>query len=150
LPTAIDGIEASIPRQPKKREIGFDLGHDAGEETMRSPRRSPPGARRFGSMSPDLWRPPGMTADPMNADDQASAALKARLADVAGIASSLLKDLAKAVRARGRAYAGPAGQSVDEAQRFLVERVKARPVTAMFAGLGAGLLLGLLLSSRGK
>jgi ElaB/YqjD/DUF883 family membrane-anchored ribosome-binding protein len=91
-----------------------------------------------------------MTADPVNADDEASAALKARLTEVAGIASGLLKDLAKAVRARSRSYATPAGQTVEEAQRFLVERVKARPVTAMFAGLGAGLLIGLLLSSRGK
>jgi len=91
-----------------------------------------------------------MTADPLNADDQASAALKARLGELAGIAAGVLKDVAKAVRARGQSYARPSGQIVDEAQRYLVERVKARPVTAMVAGVGAGVLLGLLFSSRGK
>jgi ElaB/YqjD/DUF883 family membrane-anchored ribosome-binding protein len=48
--------------------------------------------------------------------------------------------------------AGPlrenAGQQIDEAQKYVLERVKERPVTATLAGLGVGLLLGLLLSNR--
>ena len=41
-------------------------------------------------------------------------------------------------------------RTVDDAQRYVVERVKERPVTAALAGLGLGFLLGVLLSSRGK
>ncbi len=35
-------------------------------------------------------------------------------------------------------------------QRYVVERVKERPVTATLAGLGVGLLLGLLLANRSQ
>ena len=44
----------------------------------------------------------------------------------------------------------PAKAMADEVQSYLVERVKERPVTAAFAGVGVGLLIGLLLASRGK
>jgi ElaB/YqjD/DUF883 family membrane-anchored ribosome-binding protein len=40
--------------------------------------------------------------------------------------------------------------AVDEAQRYVVERVKERPVTATLAGIGVGLLLGLLLANRSQ
>jgi len=43
-----------------------------------------------------------------------------------------------------------AGQQVDEAQRYLTERVKERPMTAVLAGVGIGLVLGLLLSNRSQ
>ena len=51
------------------------------------------------------------------------------------------------VRTQGRAYADSAGQRVDEAQRYVVERVRERPVAATMAGLGVGVLLGILLAS---
>lgn len=51
-----------------------------------------------------------------------------------------------------RLQAGPlrenASQQIDEAQKYVLERVKERPVTAALAGMGVGLLLGLLLSSN--
>jgi ElaB/YqjD/DUF883 family membrane-anchored ribosome-binding protein len=89
--------------------------------------------------------------------DQAQRALKdslavaeRRLLDAAKTAEKVIKDSVEAIRAQTQAYAGPAGQTVDEAQRYVVERVKERPVTATLAGLGIGFLLGLLLSSRAR
>ena len=54
------------------------------------------------------------------------------------------------VRAQSRTYADNAGQHIDEAQRYVVERVKERPLIAAGAALGAGLLIGLLLASGRK
>ena len=92
-----------------------------------------------------------------DAIDQAQRALRdslataeRRLAEAAKSAERVIRDSIDAVRAQTRAYAGPASQSVDEAQRYVIERVKERPVTATLAGLGVGFLLGLLLASRGK
>ncbi len=59
-----------------------------------------------------------------------------------------LADGFETVRAQSRTYTDTAGQSFDDAQKYVVERVKEKPVTATLAGLGVGLLLGLLLSSR--
>jgi ElaB/YqjD/DUF883 family membrane-anchored ribosome-binding protein len=70
------------------------------------------------------------------------------LADAARTADKAIKDAVEALRAQ--AYSGPAGQTVEDAQRYVIERVKERPVTAAMAGLGVGFLLGVLLSSRGK
>lgn len=53
------------------------------------------------------------------------------------------------IRAQSRAYADTASAQFDDAQRYVVERVKERPVTATLAGVGVGLLIGLLLASRG-
>jgi ElaB/YqjD/DUF883 family membrane-anchored ribosome-binding protein len=78
------------------------------------------------------------------------AAAERRLTEAARSAERVIRDSIEAIKAQTRAYAGPAGQSMDEAQRYVVERVKERPVTATLAGLGVGFLLGLLLSSRGR
>lgn len=51
------------------------------------------------------------------------------------------------VRAQSRTYADNAGQHMDEAQRYVVERVKEKPLVAAGAALGVGLLIGLLLAS---
>jgi ElaB/YqjD/DUF883 family membrane-anchored ribosome-binding protein len=47
-------------------------------------------------------------------------------------------------------YAKTANEQLDEAQRYVLDRVKERPLTATLAGLGVGVLLGLLLSTRSK
>jgi ElaB/YqjD/DUF883 family membrane-anchored ribosome-binding protein len=92
-----------------------------------------------------------MSADPVNPTGQeALASAERRLAEAARLAERLLERGLAALRHRARPLAGPAVRTAEDAQRFLVERVKARPVTALFAGLGAGILLGLLLSGRGK
>jgi ElaB/YqjD/DUF883 family membrane-anchored ribosome-binding protein len=73
-----------------------------------------------------------------------------RLSELAKTAERVVKDGIETIKAQTQAYSGPASQTVDEAQRYVVERVKERPVTATLAGLGVGFLLGLMLSSRGR
>jgi ElaB/YqjD/DUF883 family membrane-anchored ribosome-binding protein len=51
------------------------------------------------------------------------------------------------LRAQSRVYADTAGQQIDEAQRYVTERVKERPLAATGAALGVGVLIGLLLSA---
>ncbi len=107
-------------------------------------------------MTAEPSRPAGEDAAARDEDaaEHAAAAIRAGLA-------AIELGLAEAARFAGRlAAAGretfqartdtSAARALDEAQRFVVERVKARPVTALMAGLGAGVLVGLLLSSRGK
>jgi ElaB/YqjD/DUF883 family membrane-anchored ribosome-binding protein len=78
------------------------------------------------------------------------AAAEKRISETAKVAERMLRDTFEAMRTRARDYTGPASDSIDEAQRFVVDRVKARPVTAAVAGVGVGLLLGLILASREK
>ena len=52
------------------------------------------------------------------------------------------------LRSQAGPYRDQASQQFDEAQQYVIERVKERPVTATLAGIGVGLLLGLLLASR--
>lgn len=51
------------------------------------------------------------------------------------------------LRAQSRAYADTAGQSIDEAGRYVSERVKERPLAATGAAVGVGVLIGLLLAA---
>ena len=65
-------------------------------------------------------------------------------------AEQLLVNSIQAIRAQARACSDDPGRTVHEAQRFVVDRVRERPVTAALAGIGVGFFLGLLLSGRGK
>jgi ElaB/YqjD/DUF883 family membrane-anchored ribosome-binding protein len=49
------------------------------------------------------------------------------------------------IRAQSRAYTDTAGERLDEAQRYVVEREK--PLMAAGTALGVGVLIGLLLAS---
>ena len=48
---------------------------------------------------------------------------------------------------QSRVYADNAGQQLDEAQRYVTDRVKERPLAATGAAIGVGVLIGLLLSN---
>lgn len=50
------------------------------------------------------------------------------------------------IRAQTRAYADTASQQFDEAQRYMSERVRERPLTSAATALGVGVVIGLLLS----
>jgi ElaB/YqjD/DUF883 family membrane-anchored ribosome-binding protein len=50
------------------------------------------------------------------------------------------------LRSQSRVYADSAGESLDVAQKYLTDRVQERPLTATFAALGVGVLIGLLLA----
>jgi ElaB/YqjD/DUF883 family membrane-anchored ribosome-binding protein len=58
----------------------------------------------------------------------------------------VLREGVEALKSQTAPYRENAGQQLDEAQKYVMERVKERPVTATLAGLGVGLLLGLLLA----
>jgi ElaB/YqjD/DUF883 family membrane-anchored ribosome-binding protein len=51
------------------------------------------------------------------------------------------------LRAQSRAYADTAGESIDQAQQYVTERVRERPLAATGAALGIGVLIGLLLAA---
>ncbi|HEX2558886.1 glycine zipper domain-containing protein [Phenylobacterium sp.] len=57
-----------------------------------------------------------------------------------------VQDSLETLRAQSRAYADTAGQQLDEAQRYVVERVKERPLASTSVAVGVGLILGLLLA----
>jgi ElaB/YqjD/DUF883 family membrane-anchored ribosome-binding protein len=92
-------------------------------------------------------------------------------ADVAGTKASAektMKDAEKTLRAlvdrvekgvqdaleiaasRGKVYAEGAGEQFETAQKYVTERVQEKPLTATLAALGAGVLIGLLLSGRNR
>jgi ElaB/YqjD/DUF883 family membrane-anchored ribosome-binding protein len=51
------------------------------------------------------------------------------------------------LRAQSRAYSDTAGQQLDDAQQYLTERVRERPLAATGAALAVGVLIGLLLGA---
>lgn len=63
------------------------------------------------------------------------------LNDLKTRAAPVVDDLA----ARAQPYTDQAGQRLASAERVIAEKVKQNPITAMFAFLGVGVLLGLIL-----
>jgi ElaB/YqjD/DUF883 family membrane-anchored ribosome-binding protein len=79
--------------------------------------------------------------------DKAILEAEKRLTALADRAEKTVQEGLEALRAQTRVYADTAGESIDEAQRYLTERVLERPLAATFAALGVGVLIGLLLGS---
>jgi ElaB/YqjD/DUF883 family membrane-anchored ribosome-binding protein len=82
-----------------------------------------------------------------------------KLNEAVDIADKALRDAVKriekavregveTIRSQSEPYRENATQQFDDAQKYVVERIKERPVVATLAGLGVGLLLGLLMASR--
>jgi len=80
----------------------------------------------------------------------AMASAERRITEAAKVAEKALKEGAETLRAQAKAYAETAQPQLEEAQRYVTEKVRERPVTTTLASLGVGLLIGLLLSSRNK
>jgi ElaB/YqjD/DUF883 family membrane-anchored ribosome-binding protein len=87
--------------------------------------------------------------------DKAKASLKDaaeqardRLTEAAHRTETAVRDGMETLKAQSHAYADNASQQLELAQRYVVEKVKERPVTAALTGLGVGVLIGLLLSGR--
>jgi len=60
----------------------------------------------------------------------------------------VMREGVERLKTESQPYRENATQQFDDAQKYVLERVKERPVTATLAGLGVGLLLGLLLANR--
>ncbi len=83
--------------------------------------------------------------------NEALANAEKTITEAAKKAEKALREGVETLRAHTKTYTDTAGQQAEEAQRYVLERVKERPVTATLTGLGVGVLLGLLLSSnRGR
>ena len=70
------------------------------------------------------------------------------LNDASKRVEKVLREGVEALKVQTQSYRESAGPKLDEAQQYVIARVKERPVTATLAGLGVGLLLGLLLAGR--
>jgi ElaB/YqjD/DUF883 family membrane-anchored ribosome-binding protein len=91
--------------------------------------------------------------------DSAAETAQQRLNDAIDLADRNFREAAKRIeqvmrdgmeqfRNRAEPYRESASQQIDEAQKYVVERIKERPVVATLAGLGVGLLLGLLMAAN--
>lgn len=88
-----------------------------------------------------------------------AAALKAKAADKAARAEALVREKAGQASAKARELYGTAREyggeyydeaslRLDEAQRYVSERVRERPVQSTAIAVGVGVLIGLLLAGR--
>lgn len=80
--------------------------------------------------------------------NEALDAAERNLNDAAQRVERVLRDGVEQLKAQTQPYRENASQQIDDAQKYVLARVKERPVTATLAGLGVGLLLGLLLANR--
>ncbi|HEY9219478.1 MAG TPA: hypothetical protein VIO94_15635 [Phenylobacterium sp.] len=74
------------------------------------------------------------------------ATVERTFSDAARKFEQTVQDSLETLRAQSRAYADTAGQQLDEAQRYVTERVKERPLASTGVAVGLGLVLGLLLT----
>ena len=65
-------------------------------------------------------------------------------------AEKLLRHSLDALRTQAAPYTEAAMEHLEDGQRYMSDHVKQRPMTFTLAGLGVGLVLGLLLSGRSK
>lgn len=82
--------------------------------------------------------------------EEAIAHAERTITEAVKAAERVLREGLEKLREQGKPLTENAGQQLDDAQRYVTERVKERPVTSAVAGLGIGLILGLLLSNRSK
>jgi ElaB/YqjD/DUF883 family membrane-anchored ribosome-binding protein len=68
--------------------------------------------------------------------------------ELAQRAERLVQDSLEKLRVQSRAYAEDAERSLENAQKYVVERVHERPMSTTLAALGVGVVLGLLLGGR--
>jgi ElaB/YqjD/DUF883 family membrane-anchored ribosome-binding protein len=102
-----------------------------------------------------------MSANSVDPADEAKSAARAASEAAAKLTAEAQRSFAEAakkfegvvqegmeqLRAQSRAYADNAGVQIDEAQRYVVERVRERPLAATGAALGVGVIVGLLLAA---
>ncbi|HEX6860364.1 MAG TPA: hypothetical protein VF138_09250 [Caulobacteraceae bacterium] len=70
--------------------------------------------------------------------------------DTARRIERMVQDGIETLRSQSRVYVDTAGQQLGAAQTYVTERVKERPVAATMAGLGVGVLLGMLIAGGSR
>lgn len=68
--------------------------------------------------------------------------------DLSGKLEKALQEGLQALRTEVKPMAATAEEGLETAQKFVVEQVRAKPLTSAVAALGVGVLVGLLLSGR--
>ena len=81
------------------------------------------------------------------ADSRVAAEAQRAFAEAKGKIQQAVQDGLEQIRAQSRVCAEGAGQQIEQAQQYVTERVRERPLAAAGAAFGAGMLIGLLLSS---
>ncbi|OXE36412.1 MAG: hypothetical protein CGW95_07775 [Phenylobacterium zucineum] len=69
-----------------------------------------------------------------------------RFAEAAKHFEKIVAESVEQIRAHTRVYADTTAEHLDEAQKYITEKVKERPLAAAGAALGVGVLIGLLLA----
>jgi ElaB/YqjD/DUF883 family membrane-anchored ribosome-binding protein len=91
--------------------------------------------------------------DAKNAADTAkgmTAEAQRTFSDARARIEQVVQDGLEQLRAQSRVYADTAGEQMEQAQLYVTERVRERPLAAIGAALGVGVLVGLLLSAGRK
>lgn len=114
---------------------------DAGTAKSAAPKSTGPMGGPTASAAPSTTNGERSFAD-------AAEIAKAQITETAARAQRAVQETLETLRSQSRTYVDTAGQQFDVAQRYVTERVKERPLTATMAGVGVGLLIGLLLASR--
>jgi ElaB/YqjD/DUF883 family membrane-anchored ribosome-binding protein len=89
---------------------------------------------------------PAATSGSDGAQANGLATMERTFSEAARKFEKTVQDSLETLRAQSRAYADTAGQQIDEAQRYVVERVKERPLASTGVAVGIGMILGLLLA----
>jgi ElaB/YqjD/DUF883 family membrane-anchored ribosome-binding protein len=82
----------------------------------------------------------------VDAAEEVAARVERRFADAAKQFEKVVAESMEQIRAQTRTYADTTVEHLDEAQRYVVEQVRERPLMAAGTALGVGVLIGLLLS----
>jgi len=86
------------------------------------------------------------TASAVDSATQLASQAERRFADAAKRFEKVVSEGIDQIRAQSRTYADATVEHLDEAQRYVVDRVRERPLVAAGAALGVGVLIGLLIA----
>ena len=87
-------------------------------------------------------------SETLNGAEHVAAGTEAVLSDFAHKLEKALHDGLQVLRTQAKPMAATAEEGIETAQKFVVEQVRAKPLTSTVAALGVGVLVGLLLSGR--
>lgn len=92
--------------------------------------------------------PASSTSSAIEDTRDAAAETERSIQELARRAEKALHEGIETLRSQSRGYADTAAERFDTTQRYVVDRVHERPLTATLTALGVGVLVGLMLSGR--